>query len=285
MTATTLLEALQLRRTAEFEFEADSIAHDSGRPVVEGGQMIAQTMVAASSALGDRPIRSISAVFARAGATDTPLSLHIEPLHDGRTLASASALVSQHGRALCQAVVLLDRGDPDLIRHAEPFREAGDSDDATPWTTNAAGSEVRIAGGVDMTIPENNGPANLAVWFRVPEAPSDRPVTGQALAAARSHLFLIAAAMRPHEGIGVGSAHETISTGVLTHTISFHEPIDASTWLLIRQDSTYAGHGRAYGRGAIHSRDGHLLASFVQDSMIRAFDPSFARRGKETMVL
>jgi acyl-CoA thioesterase len=38
----------------------------------------------------------------------------------------------------------------------------------------------------------------------------------------------------------------------------------------LEQRSTYAGHGRSYGRGEIFRADGELAASFVQDAMIRA---------------
>ena len=39
---------------------------------------------------------------------------------------------------------------------------------------------------------------------------------------------------------------------------------------VLQQRSTFAGHGRSYGQGDIFRRDGQLVASFVQDAMIRA---------------
>ena len=77
--------------------------------------------------------------------------------------------------------------------------------------------------------------------------------------------------MRPHPGVGQALAHVTISTTVLTHTLSFHEPFDASQWLLLAQESPYAGRGRSYGRAHVFSADGRVVASFVQDNMIRDF--------------
>ena len=66
-------------------------------------------------------------------------------------------------------------------------------------------------------------------------------------------------------------AHVSISTSVLSHTLSFHEPVNAGDWYLLAQSSPYAGRGRSYGRGDIFSEDGNLVASFVQENMIRAF--------------
>ncbi|HEY4634403.1 MAG TPA: hypothetical protein VIH00_10835, partial [Candidatus Limnocylindrales bacterium] len=100
-------------------------------------------------------------------------------------------------------------------------------------------------------------------------APSD-PLTGQALLAFATDMFLIGTAMRPHAGVGQAQAHKTLSTGVLSHTITFHERVDASSWMLLAHHSTHAGHGRSYGRADVFREDGTLVASYVQDNMIRA---------------
>ena len=77
--------------------------------------------------------------------------------------------------------------------------------------------------------------------------------------------------MRPHPGVGQSMAHVSISTSVLTHTLTFHEPVDASQWHLLAHESPYAGRGRSYGRANIFTTDGRLVGSFVQDNMVRAF--------------
>ena len=46
----------------------------------------------------------------------------------------------------------------------------------------------------------------------------------------------------------------------------------------MRHHSTYAGRGRGYGRADVFSADGLLVASFVQDSMIRPMGPASAGR-------
>ena len=61
-----------------------------------------------------------------------------------------------------------------------------------------------------------------------------------------------------------------MSTGVLTHTVSFHEPFDATGWLLLDQEAPYSGRGRFYGRGDVFTANGALVASFAQDGLIRA---------------
>jgi acyl-CoA thioesterase len=75
--------------------------------------------------------------------------------------------------------------------------------------------------------------------------------------------------MLPHAGVGQSQAHVTLSTGVVSHTLTFHEPVDAAEWMLLSHHSTYAGHGRCYGRANVFRADGALVASYVQDGMIR----------------
>jgi acyl-CoA thioesterase len=76
--------------------------------------------------------------------------------------------------------------------------------------------------------------------------------------------------MRPHAGIGQSMAHVTVGTSVLSHTLTFHEPVDAGEWHLLAHESPYAGAGRTYGRAHIFTQDGRLVGSFVQDNMVRS---------------
>ena len=64
-------------------------------------------------------------------------------------------------------------------------------------------------------------------------------------------------------------SHVSISTSVLSHTLTFHEPIDPGAWHLLAHESPYAGRGRTYGRANVFTEDGRLVASFVQDNMVR----------------
>lgn len=91
--------------------------------------------------------------------------------------------------------------------------------------------------------------------------------------------------MRPHDGVGQVMAHDTISTGVITHTLSFHEPVDATKWNLMANRSIFAGHGRTYGMGQVFTEGGQQVASYVQDNLVRAFRDEPAVRGKETLAM
>jgi acyl-CoA thioesterase-2 len=250
------------------QFTATSL--DEGHGVVFGGQLLAQSIVAAASTMPDKQVKSLHTVFARGAGVGAPLDIEVEVLHQGRALGSASVTVRQGDRVCTRSTALLHAPDPDLIRHEPPMPDAGSPDDlerrpTPPWW------DVRIVGEVDISDPALVGPAELGVWTRFPDAPTDDQTVAQALLAYASDGFLIATAMRPHEGVGQSQAHVTISTTVLSHTLTFHEPFDASRWLLLWHDSAYAGRGRSYGKADVFTEDGHLVASYVQENMIRDF--------------
>jgi acyl-CoA thioesterase-2 len=256
------LAALDLTSIGERRWTGTNTA--DGHGVIFGGQLLAQTIIAASRSAAGKHVRSVHTVFARGGARDHGVTIEVERMHAGRSFASASVSIGQRERLCCRSLVLLDAPDDDLIRHQAPFPEVApppvDGDDR--WW------QVAPAGDVDLMDPRV-GPAELAVWIRFPGAPTDEP-TAQAMLAYASDGFLIGTAMRPHDGLDQSMAHVSVATTVLTHTVSFHERFDVGDWLLLSQESTYAGGGRAFGRGEVHTPGGRHVASFVQDSMLRA---------------
>jgi acyl-CoA thioesterase-2 len=75
--------------------------------------------------------------------------------------------------------------------------------------------------------------------------------------------------MRAHEGIGTSQAHLTVSTAPMATSVSFHEPVSWTGWLLYSHESTQVGAGMSYVRGAVHTEEGELIASFTQEALIR----------------
>jgi acyl-CoA thioesterase len=264
--------AFTLTRVGEGRFTATNLGDPGSRDVVYGGQILAQMLLASGATATTKDVASIHTLFARAAAVAVPLEIDVDVVHDGRTMGSQSITVHQGDRVCAQALVLRRLDGPDLIRHQPAMPEVDgpeDSVDTGQGGLLAPGSELRVVGGVDTWDPDGPvGPAELAVWVRLP-AVGDDPVLAQALLAYGTDGFLIGTAMRPHEGIGQNMAHRSIATGVVSHTLTFHEPVDPGRWLLMAHESPYAGRGASYGRAHVFTEDGRLVASFVQESMIR----------------
>jgi acyl-CoA thioesterase-2 len=272
MSANDIPPGLLLTRRGDRRVSVENMGDADVRDVVYGGQLLAQSLLFANQLYPDRLTRSVHTIFARPGRVSQPTELVAEQLHGGRVLASETITAVQGDRTCSRALIVVDAGDPDYIRHSTPAPEVGRPEDAPPGQDFLAypGTDVRVVGGIDSWNPQAPvGPPELFVWLRWTKGEATGALA-QALLAYATDGFLIGTAMRPHEGVGQDLAHREISTGVFTHTMSFHAPIVAHEWLLLAFESPYAGGGRSYGRGQIFDEQGQLVASLVQDNMIRS---------------
>jgi acyl-CoA thioesterase-2 len=55
----------------------------------------------------------------------------------------------------------------------------------------------------------------------------------------------------------------------LDHSIWFHAHPDVNAWLLYAMDSPWAGEGRSISRGHIFTQAGKLVASVMQEGLVR----------------
>jgi acyl-CoA thioesterase len=270
----SLLRAFTLEPTGPGAYRAENA--DGGSGVVFGGQLLGQSIVAALAGQEGKAVKTVHTLFARGASPGSPLELAVDRVHEGRSFASSSVTISQGGRTCTRSLLLLSADEPDLIRHADSPPPVPGPDRCEPASHGSKDWEIRIVGGVDVGDPDAVGPPELDVWSRFAGAPDD-PALDQALLAYATDGFLIGTAMRPHAGVGQVQAHRTLSTGVVSHTLTFHEPCAAREWVLLSHRSSYAGHGRCYGRANVFRADGTLVASFVQDGMIRPLPPGSGR--------
>ena len=140
------------------------------------------------------------------------------------------------------------------------------------------GREMRAVDGAYMAGPDDVGPPEIHVWTRFRDAPSEQYLHAALLAQSTTH-WTIAAAVRPHPGIGESAAHVTLSTGIMAATIAFHDDVDVSEWLLYANTATHSGHGLAQGEGRVYTQQGRLVASYSVQAMIRSFEQDPSRTG------
>ncbi len=246
--------------------------HFSGRPgVVFGGQLIGQAVIAATRRLPGKQVRTVQTTFVKGATTDQPVDIHVETMHDGRTVGSATVSFVQGGRLCARSLILLDVREPDLVRHQLPMPEVAPPDPAKAQPHWMAGPETIVVGEIDVADPELTGPPRLQLWIRFPDAPAGEAALARALLSHATDGWLIGTAMRPHAGLGQSMAHTEVSTGVLAQDVTFHDDFDASDWLLVDHHAQAAGGGHTYGRGHVFTAQGALVASFVQQALLRRF--------------
>jgi acyl-CoA thioesterase-2 len=86
-----------------------------------------------------------------------------------------------------------------------------------------------------------------------------------------SDLLLLSAALPPH-GFMIGDGRLQFAS--LDHAVWFHAPFRADDWLFYDQEGTWAGASRALCRGSLFDRDGTLVASVVQEGLLRVLQPA-----------
>jgi acyl-CoA thioesterase len=254
-----------------------------GRGVVFGGHLLAQMCVAGVQAGDGKLVRSAHGVFARSVKADEPYDVQVDVLHPGRVLASGTVSVWQDGSERARGLVMLTSIEPDLIRHQAAFPTVTSPED-TPAVEDPFGREVRIVDGLDRGDPDVVAPPRLSVWLRFSSAPPE-PVVGQALLTHGTAGYLMGTTMLPHPGVGERLAHRDFSTGIVAHTISFHEEVDPQRWNLVTQESTNTGRGRAFGIGQVFNEEGTMVASFSQEAIMRPFPEGHSPEGRESTVL
>jgi acyl-CoA thioesterase II len=165
LTIDVLLGALDLESTGPGAYRAGNTA--SGHGTIFGGQLLAQTVVAARRGHEAKAVKTVQAVFARAGRLDAPVEITVEPIHDGRAFASTTVTLRQGDRVCARSLVLLTADEPDFVRHADPAPAAvSDPPAGEGRVPHGDGGDWRIevVGDVDVSDPDLVGPPELDVW-------------------------------------------------------------------------------------------------------------------------
>lgn len=246
------------------------------RDVVEGGQLLAEAIVATSKAVPDQRVTSASMIFMKAASFGAPVDLSVEMLRRGRTFSTAEVRASQDGQLRGAAMLLCDSGAPDVIGHTVAMPDVRHPYDAAPFDGFAMpGREIRIVDGAYDPDPERVGPPEINVWVRFREAPDQDYLHTALLAQSTTH-WTIAAGMLPHKGFGEAHAHRSLSTGIMKATVAFHEQVDVTEWLLYANRAFWSGRGLIQGDGHVFTQGGRLAASYTIQAMTRGFarDPA-----------
>jgi acyl-CoA thioesterase-2 len=279
--AAHLIDMLTLRQTGDLSWQG--VARTDGRrPVVEGSQMLGQSIVAAMRHAPGRRVVSAHMLFLRGADAARALDFELAELSAGRTFTGASVQVRQGGRCCAAGTLLLDSTAPPLVQHAADAPDVPGPYDCPPYDMGVTGRDLRV---VDAAYTNDSdaplGPPLIDCWVRFRQVPEDPAIHAGLLAQFTGHIP-IAAALRPHEGVGQDQAHRTLSMGINAINLSLHREVRADRWMLYRHLSTFAGDGMTHAECRVHDEDGHLLASFSVDAMVRPFGNGDRSRDERT---
>jgi len=274
--ADELLELLDLERLDDDLYRGAQMP--TTRPMVFGGQVAAQALVAATRTV-EEPFtaHSLHSYFLQPGDPTTPTIYDVENLRDGRSFATRRVIAQQHGRPIYAQTVNFQKAEPGL-EHEEEMPDVPGPDDASvhPISTRAQEelhadqwnvADIRIVGSSAQGLePDPLHPARQRVWLRVSSRLPDDPAAHRAAFTYLSDMTLVGAAMAPH-GVSFGKGDVFVAS--LDHAVWFHRPFRADEWWLYDQVSPSATSGRTLVLARVFTQDGRLVASVAQEAVMR----------------
>jgi len=248
-----------------------------------GGQVYAQAMAAAGQTVGDRSIHSAHGYFLRAGDGSRQVEFAVERIRDGRNMSARGVVARQDGREIFRMTSSWQTQIPVGPAHTSrmpsvPLPENLDSlgDLAVskadpvvtiPWERLRQFRAVQV-----RPCPENSqdvklGAPTRSFWLRLNGAADvDNGRSHSPLLAYLSDYWLAGAATGAHHTRTFGRNPNMTS---VDHAIWFHEPVNVSDWLLYHVEAPVSGYGRTLARGMIYDRKGCLIATSVQEAVMR----------------
>lgn len=250
---------------------------------VFGGQVIGQSLVAATRTVDGRPVHSLHGYFMRPGDPNVPIIYQVDRIRDGRSFTTRRVVAIQHGKAIfsMSASFQIEEDGPE---------HQFDLPDGIPMPEDLP-SEQEFKQGVVERAPDNvrrywerERPIELRpvdlrhyvsreklapkqyVWVRATGRLPDDPAIHKCVLAYASDMTLLDTALFPH---GTSVFDKTLQIASLDHAMWFHRPFRADDWLLYAQDSPTTTGARGFTRGLIYDRNGVLVSSVAQEGLIR----------------
>ncbi len=254
------------------------LSPDEDRQRIFGGQVAGQALVAAARTVeAERSVHSLHAYFLRPGDPKVPVLYEVDRIRDGRSFTTRRVVAIQHGRAIFNLAAsfqtkeegfehLADMpevcGPEDLISRADDWAEAGLGDE---WAKHPHPIDFRYVTASPFHRDEPLPPVQQ-VWFRTDGELPDDPVLHTCLLTYASDMTLLDTTLLPH---GTGYMDGSLLMASLDHAMWFHGPFRADEWLLYDQRTPAATNGRGLASGRVFTRDGRLVASVMQEGLIR----------------
>ncbi|TDD34181.1 acyl-CoA thioesterase II [Saccharopolyspora elongata] len=276
----SLVALLDLERIEENIFRGVSPASSPVR--VFGGQVAGQALVAAGRTVPpERRVHSLHAYFIRPGDPSIPIVYEVDRTRDGRSFTTRRVVAVQRGKAIFSLSASF-QVDEDGIDHAEPMPNVPDPE-TLPTYGEQIGSMIETLGRaqprpIDVRyvteppwVSRENGPreARSQVWMRADGVLPDDDLLHVCIAAFASDMTLLDAVLARH---GVYWGLDKVNGASLDHAMWFHRRFRADEWLLYDCASPSASGARGLATGRFFARDGQLVATVVQEGLLRVGD-------------
>ncbi len=275
-----LVELMDLAPIGDDHFQGRS--EDLGFPNLFGGHVLGQALMAATRTVEGRRPHSMHAYFLRPGNAQAPIDYEVQRVRDGGSFSVRRVICRQDGKEILTGSVSFQI-EEDGFEHQIPMPDAPDPltlkteqelnrellsqvpEKFHSQLTRDRPIEIRPVDPLNPLNPDKRPPLKQS-WFRAQGELPDDPVLHCCLLAYASDFAFLGTSLNPH---GVTFMTPAMQVASLDHAIWFHRDLRMDDWLLYDKDSPSAAGGRGFNRGNIFNRDGVLVASTVQEALIR----------------
>jgi acyl-CoA thioesterase-2 len=272
-------ERLRLERIDRDIFTGECHA---GAPLrAYGGQIAAQSLMAAGLTVPDeaRLVHSLHGYFLRPGKTKDSITYLVDRPRDGRSFSTRFVRAVQHGETIFMMTASFSSADAgpehqftapevptpqNLERFPMPSQESIEGARAAHYP-DANLIDLRIATGSER-MELLGGRFEWMVWVRITEPVQDDALAQACALTYLSDLTMVSTALAPHSG---EQQLQDLMLASIDHAMWFHAPVRTDEWLLFAQDTPVARGGHGLARGLFYNTSGTLVASCVQESLMR----------------
>lgn len=257
-------------------------SQDLRLPQLFGGQVLGQAAMAMTRTVStEKRLHSLHGYFVRPGRANAPVMYEVNQVQDGRGFSRRRLTARQDSKVIFIGDASFQIAEIGLHHQlpspAVPFPETlptelqllqGDDILVAAIRSRyevAEAIEIRPVDLIDPSNPLKRKPCKR-FWFRVGNVPTRDTDVHRSLLAYASDIALLITSLLPH---GVSDMQPDMRVASLDHALWFHADCFVDEWLLYSMDSPWSGAGRGLSRGSIHDRRGKLVASVMQEGLIR----------------
>lgn len=279
-----LVDLITLDKITDNQYVGGNYMSPWGR--VFGGQVLGQSLHAAYQTVPtDRFAHSMHGYFILAGDIHKPIIYEVDTIRDGRSFTTRRVVAKQDGQAIFNmsaSFQLKQEGfehqismpnvlPPDALasdyKQIEHLKETQNELYKRLTIIHPNAIEFRPVENLYKGKSRRRRPYRH-VWFKSKEKCNlSLPMQHQLFAYASDYNLLTTAAV-PHLD---ESLRSNLFFASLDHAIWFHRDFKIDNWLLYATDSPSAGGSRGFSRGNVFDEDGKLIASVVQEGLIRNY--------------
>jgi acyl-CoA thioesterase II len=274
-----LLAHLALESRPDDVFRGHSPPAGNGR--IFGGLVFAQAMRAAQATVENRTAHSAHAYFLRPGDPDAQVDYRVERIRDGRSFTTRRVVAYQAEIPIFNLSISFqvpEKGPSRQVDVAVPTEPSGEEYEdgiiramakrgmtLTREQLGVGPVQILVEDGLSMNDGGGREPI-MRAWFRTRGGLPDDPALHAAILAYTSDQTIVVAAQHPMEW---GIIDKKTQSASLDHAIWFHDTFRIDDWLYAVHDSPVLKQSRALGRVLFFARDGRLVASAVQEGLMR----------------